>query len=92
LFLVHNNKKQVTNNKYPLLVYPVIRESRVKKVLVDGDSNINVTFPWTLQALGVSVADLTHSDTPFFSIVLTEGEYPLGDLYMSITFDTPYNY
>jgi hypothetical protein len=30
--------------KYPLLVDPVIRESRVKKVLVDGGSSINVTF------------------------------------------------
>jgi hypothetical protein len=31
--------------KYPLLVHLVIRESRVKKVLVDGGSSINVTFP-----------------------------------------------
>jgi hypothetical protein len=31
--------------KYPLLVDPVIRESRVKKVIVDGGSSINVTFP-----------------------------------------------
>jgi hypothetical protein len=37
--------------KYPLLVDPVIQESRVKKVLVDGGSSINVTFPRTLQAL-----------------------------------------
>jgi hypothetical protein len=29
--------------KYPLLIDLVIRESRVKKVLVDGGSNINVT-------------------------------------------------
>jgi hypothetical protein len=49
--------------KYPLLVDPVIRESRVKKVLVDGGSSINVTFPRTLQALGVIIADLTQSDT-----------------------------
>jgi hypothetical protein len=56
-----------------LLVDPVIWESRVKKVLVDGGSSINVTFPRTLQALGVAIADLTQSDTLFFSIVLTEG-------------------
>jgi hypothetical protein len=35
-------------SKYPLLVDPIIRESRVKKVLVDRGSNINVTFPRTL--------------------------------------------
>jgi hypothetical protein len=37
--------------KYLLLVDPVIRENRVKKVLVDRGSNINVTFPRTLLGL-----------------------------------------
>jgi hypothetical protein len=78
--------------KYSLLVDPVIRESRVKKVLVDGGSNINVTFPRTLLGLGVALKDLTESDTPFFGIVPTEGEYPLGHIYMPVTFGTPENY
>ena len=77
--------------KYPLLVDPVIRESRVKKVLVDGGSSINVTSPRTLLALGVALKDLTESDTPFFGIVSTEGEYPLGHIYMPVTFGTPEN-
>jgi hypothetical protein len=64
----------------------------VKKVLVDGGSSINVTFPWTLLALGVALKNLTESDTPFFDIVPTEGEYPLGDIYMPVTFRTPENY
>jgi hypothetical protein len=59
--------------KYPMLVALVIQESRVKKVLVDGGSSINVTFPRTLQALGISTTDLTQSDTPFFGIMLTKG-------------------
>ena len=78
--------------KYPLLVDPVIRESRVKKVLVDEGSSINATFPRTLLALGVALKDLTESDTPFFGIVPTEGEYPLGHIYMPVTFGTPENY
>jgi hypothetical protein len=78
--------------KYPLLVDPVIRESRVKKVLVDGGSSINVTFPRTLQGLGVHLKELRESDTPFFGIVPTEGEYPLGHIYMPVTFGTPENY
>jgi hypothetical protein len=78
--------------KYPLLVDPVIRESRVKKVLVDGGSSINVTFPRTLQGLGVHLKELHESDTPFFGIVPTEGEYPLGHIYMPVTFGTPENY
>jgi hypothetical protein len=78
--------------KYPLLVDPVIRGSRVKKVLVDGGSSINVTFPRTLLGLGVALKELHESDTPFFGIVPTEGEYPLGHIYMPVTFGTPKNY
>jgi hypothetical protein len=77
---------------YPLLVDPVIQESRVKKVLVDGGSSINVTFTRTLLALGVALKDLTELDTPFFGIVPTQGEYPLGHIYMLVTFGTPENY
>jgi hypothetical protein len=42
--------------------------------------------------LGVALKYLTESDTPFFGIVPTEGEYPLGHIYMPITFGTPENY
>jgi hypothetical protein len=73
-------------SKYSLLVDPVIRESRVKKVLVDEGSSINITFPRTLLALGFALKDLTESDTPFFDIMSTKGEYPLGHIYMPITF------
>jgi hypothetical protein len=78
--------------KYPLLVDLVIRESRVKKVLVDRGSSINVTFPRTLLGLGVALKELHESDTPFFDIVPTEGEYPVGHVYMPVTFGTPENY
>jgi hypothetical protein len=78
--------------KYPLLVDPVIRESRVKKVLVDRGSSIDVTFPRTLLGLGVALKELHESNTPFFGIVPTEGEYPLGHIYMLVTFGTPKNY
>jgi hypothetical protein len=59
---------------------------------VDGGSSINVTFPRTLLGLGVALKYLTESDTPFFGIVPTEGEYPLGHIYMPVTFGTPENY
>jgi hypothetical protein len=78
--------------RYPLLVDPVIRESRVKKVLVDWGSSINITFPQTLLGLGVALKELHELDTPFFGIMLTEGEYLLGHIYMPVTFGTPENY
>jgi hypothetical protein len=42
--------------------------------------------------LGVALKDPTELDTPFFGIVLTEGEYPLGHIYMPVTFGTLENY
>jgi hypothetical protein len=59
---------------------------------VDGGSSINVTFPRTLQGLGIALKELHESDTPFFGIVPTEGEYPLGHIYMPVTFGTLENY
>jgi hypothetical protein len=61
-------------------------------VLVDGGSSINVTFPRTLQGLGVALKELHESDTPFFGIVPIEVEYPLRHIYMPVTFGTPENY
>jgi hypothetical protein len=54
--------------KYSLLVDPVIRERRVKKVLVDEGSNINVTFPQALLGLGVALKELHESETPFSAL------------------------
>jgi hypothetical protein len=42
--------------------------------------------------LGVALKELHESDTSFFGIVPTEGEYPLGHIYMPVTFGTPKNY
>jgi hypothetical protein len=55
-------------------------------------SNINVTFSRTLQGLGDPLKELHESDTPFFGIVPTEGEYLLGHIYMPVTFGTLKNY
>jgi hypothetical protein len=49
-------------------------------------------LPRTLLGLGVALKELHESDTPFFGIVPTEGEYPLGHIYMHVTFGTPENY
>jgi hypothetical protein len=70
----------------------MIQESRVRKVLVDGGSSINITFPRTLQALDIPTADLIKSDTPFFGIVPVEREYPFGHLFMPVTFGALENF
>jgi hypothetical protein len=63
-----------------------------KESIVDEGSSINITFPRTPLGLGVALEELHESDTPFFGIVSTEGEYPLGHIYMHVTFGTLENY
>lgn len=70
----------------------MIQEIRVNKVLMNGGSIINLTFPRTLKALRISTTDFTQSDTPLFGIVLTEGEYLLGHIFMPVTFSALDNY
>jgi hypothetical protein len=49
-------------------------------------------LPPNVPRLGSPLKELHKSDTPFFGIVPTEGEYPLGHIYMPVTFGTPKNY
>jgi hypothetical protein len=59
---------------------------------VDDSTSINITFPRTLQDLGIPTSDLIKSDSPFYDIVPTKGEYPLRHLFMLVTFDALDNY
>jgi hypothetical protein len=70
----------------------VIKDNWVKKVLMGRGSSINVTFPQILKALGISITDLHESDTPFFGIVPTEGEYLLHHTSQPMMFGMPDNY
>jgi hypothetical protein len=78
--------------KYPLLVDPVIQESRGKESTSGRGKQHQRYLPPDAPGLGVALKDLTESDTPFFGIVPTEGEYPLGHIYMPVTFGTLENY
>ena len=78
--------------KYPLLENPVIGDTRLRKVLIDGGASINVVFPKALQVMGVPFSALRKSDTPFFGIVPGAGELPLGHIYLAVTFGTELNF
>jgi hypothetical protein len=78
--------------KYPLLVNIVIKDNQVKKLLMDRGNSINITFLQTLKALGISITELHESDTPFFSIIPTEGEYHIGHTSLPVSFGTLNNY
>ncbi|WVZ76230.1 hypothetical protein U9M48_024219 [Paspalum notatum var. saurae] len=43
--------------KYPLLVTPIVGDTRLKKVLIDGGASINVVFPRALQEMGIPLSE-----------------------------------
>jgi hypothetical protein len=77
---------------FPLVVDPVIQGVRLKRVLVDGGSGLNILFLQTLRHLGLSIDNLDKVDTPFYGLVPGKGSVPLDRVTLPTTFGTRDNY
>jgi hypothetical protein len=66
--------------KYPLVVDPVISNTRLTKVLMDGGSSLNIIYAETLGAV------------PFHGIIPGKRVLPLGQLDLPVFFGTPSNF
>ena len=65
----------------------------MSKVLIDGESGLNVIFADTLQKMcGDLYKQIQPSDAPFYGIVLSNAAQPLGQITLLVTFDTSENY
>jgi hypothetical protein len=51
--------------RFPLILDPVIKNVRFEKVLIDGDSALDILFSNALTELGLKPEDLESYDTPF---------------------------
>jgi hypothetical protein len=63
--------------QYPLVVDPVIGNSRFSKVLMDGGS-INILYAHTLRLMGIGLDQLRPSTTPFHGVTPGKRVQPLG--------------
>jgi hypothetical protein len=65
--------------RFPLVLKPVVADSRLNKVLIDGGSGLNVLFTKTLKKMKLDITDmLTKSVSPFYGIVPSNVAIPLG--------------
>jgi hypothetical protein len=55
--------------QYPLVVDPIIGNTRLTKVLMDGGSGLNIMYAKTLDAMKISQTQLHPSGAPFHGIV-----------------------
>jgi hypothetical protein len=78
--------------KYPLVVDPVIDNTRLTKVLMDGGSSLNIIYAETLGLLEIDLCAIRAGAAPFHGIIPGKRVQPLGQLDMSVCFRTPSNF
>jgi hypothetical protein len=72
---------------FPLVLKLVVAGSRLNKVLIDGESGLNVLFTKTLKKMKLDITDmLTKSVSPFYGIVPDNTAIPLGPVALPVTF------
>jgi hypothetical protein len=63
---------------YPLVVDPIIANTRLTKVLMDGGSSLNIIYAQTLNLLGITRTHLQPSVRSFHGVMLGKRAEPVG--------------
>jgi hypothetical protein len=66
--------------KYPLVVDPVIGNTRLTKVLMDGGSSLSIIYAETLGLLEIDLSTIRAGAAPFHGIIPGKRVLPLGQL------------
>jgi hypothetical protein len=77
---------------YPLVVDPIIANTRLTKVLMDGGSSLNIIYAQTLDLLGIKRTHLRPSIGGFHGVVLGKRAEPVGQIDLPICFGSPSNF
>jgi hypothetical protein len=72
--------------KYPLVVDPVIDNTRLTKVLMDGGNSLNINYAKTLGLLEIDLSTIRAGATPFHGIIPGKHVQPLGRLGLPVFF------
>jgi hypothetical protein len=73
--------------RFPLVLKPVVAGSKLNKVLIDGESGLNVLFTKTLKKMKIDITDmLTKGASPFYGIIMGNAAIPLGSVVLPVTF------
>jgi hypothetical protein len=78
--------------QYPLVVDPVIGNSRFSKMLMDGGSSLNILYAHTLWLMGIRLDQLRPSTMPFHAVTLGKRVQPLGQIDLLVWLGTPDNF
>jgi hypothetical protein len=77
---------------YPLVIDPIIANTRLTKVLMDGGSSLNIIYAQTLDLLGIMRTHLRPSVGGFHGVVPGKRAEPVGWVDLPVCFGTPANF
>jgi hypothetical protein len=77
---------------YPLVVDPIIANTRLTKVLMNGGSSLNIIYMQTLDLLGIKRTYLRPSVGGFHGVVPGKQAEPVGRIDLPICFGSPANF
>jgi hypothetical protein len=77
---------------YPLVIDPIIANTRLTKVLMDGRSNLNIIYSQTLDLLGIARTHLRPSVGGFHGVMSGKRAEPVGRVDLPACFGTPTNF
>jgi hypothetical protein len=77
---------------YPLVVDPIIANTRLTKVLMDGGSSLNIIYTQTLDLLGIKRTQLRPSVGGFHRVMPGRRAEPVGRIDLPVWFGTPSNF
>jgi hypothetical protein len=78
--------------QYPQVVCLILKDVKLKRVLVDGGSSLNLHFLKTFDQMGLSRSLLRPSQAPFHGVVPRIAATPIGQLSLPITLGTRENF
>jgi hypothetical protein len=78
--------------RYPLVVYPIVKDVKLNRVLVDGGISLTLPFLKTFDQMGLSRSLMHASSAPSHGIVPGVAATPISQISLPVTFGTQENF
>jgi hypothetical protein len=78
--------------RYPLIIYPIVKDAKLNRVLLEGGSSLNLLFLKIFDQMGLPRSLLHPSRAPFHGIVPGTAATPIGQISLPVTFGTRENF
>ena len=78
--------------RYPLVLDPVVHNIKLKRVLIDDGSALNILFAKTLDEMQIPKSELKPSSAPFHGVIPGLSSTPLGHITLPVTFGVRENF